>query len=382
MLDLDSELLDNQEHDFKSQEQEYSNAENTADKSYKGIDNRLLGFQQDGIIENKFGDDNNEPIFTKFTRHKSKTQYVKGTPEGNSSKSTANQSILSSKPPLLETIKNNFDQILNLKSQWSNSNDEKSEEGNILTSILKKSGSNESPTSDKNSDISSPNVLSAPKPPIVPKSGILGKPGSPSKFSNTGLTGSLKAKLAQNMKKCKILVFLNLLSTFYFLFLNYIVHSPKGMKKVKILSHKSIENKGPHASIDTSGMLRTPQVDNNWAGLVQLHMEHSDRLIDSLEDFFSVAGFEIYNEEGEEIHLKVKSTNKIIKVCRSLFKQKANCSHSNISIGDEKGGEQDADYNIMINTAHPEVKGNVGSRNSNASVNKEGKFSIRFFKFS
>lgn len=86
MIDLDAELLDNQEEEFKPQmpplppsepQVEFHPAEEQSfDQSFKGIDASLLGFRQDGIIENKMQDiDQDDPF---MGRQKSRTVYIKG----------------------------------------------------------------------------------------------------------------------------------------------------------------------------------------------------------------------------------------------------------------------------------------------------------------
>lgn len=100
-------------------------------------------------------------------------------------------------------------------------------------------------------------------------------------------------------------------------------------------------------------LLQSPENKNIWGNLFQLHMEWSNTVINTLEEFLKVAGFEIYDEEGEEIYLKVKSTNKIIKVRRDLFTKYIT---PNSSMDKEKPNKPDLDYNINVKSASMGLK--------------------------
>ena len=69
MIDLDAELLDNQE-DIPPPPIDSNQNEVSIDKNYKGIDMDLLGFHQDGIIENMKGDQQFDDLYAEYGRQK------------------------------------------------------------------------------------------------------------------------------------------------------------------------------------------------------------------------------------------------------------------------------------------------------------------------
>lgn len=68
---LDAELLYDR-NQVKSTDFKLKPEEKLTDKSFKGIDISLLGFQHDGIIENEIGEDNqaNDDLYSTYGRCK------------------------------------------------------------------------------------------------------------------------------------------------------------------------------------------------------------------------------------------------------------------------------------------------------------------------
>lgn len=113
------------------------------------------------------------------------------------------------------------------------------------------------------------------------------------------------------------------------------------------------------------------KLEGGLGGLFRRHMEVSDYVISTLDEFFTMAGFEIYSEEGEEVHLKVKSTNKLIKVRRDLFMKYVTPESSVIEEEDIEDME-DEQYNIMVKTASAGLKEITNARRKASSKEIKG----------
>lgn len=130
-------------------------------------------------------------------------------------------------------------------------------------------------------------------------------------------------------------------------------NNPQSLQnKVAISSEMLSEYTDSHGGLSNPSQFAKPSLKDGWGGLLKLHMEYSERVIDTLDEFLTVAGFEIYSDEGEEVHLKVKSTNKIIKVRRDLFTKYSTPESSRI----EEEENEDDDYSIMIKTESAGIK--------------------------
>ena len=84
-----------------------------------------------------------------------------------------------------------------------------------------------------------------------------------------------------------------------------------------------------------------------------------------------MAGFEIYDEEGEEIHLKVKSTNKLIKVRRDLFTRYITPDSS--VENNNKLNKGDLNYNIKVKSVSTGLKEFLTDKKLSSKEIKEGK---------
>jgi hypothetical protein len=166
MNDFDQELLYDRDG-LKTTEFWIGNAPKSRDSNFKGIDISLLGFQEDGIIENEIGDNSqhNDDLYSTYGRRKSNMlvdQPSAAVKQGHA----FNQSILSSKPPLLEIIKNNLHRIIGLNSASVHKNNEGDGSGNggvkNAFSALLNPKSSEIKLLEEGSSI-------VQKPPMVPK---------------------------------------------------------------------------------------------------------------------------------------------------------------------------------------------------------------------
>ena len=131
----------------------------------------------------------------------SRTVYKRGTIEGISNK-LGNKSNISTNPPTQEVIQNKFENILNLKPEWSIFDDEKHIDDIELNS--------KGPTLSKssNSEISSSKFHSqtnvAPhKPPTAPKLRPITKAGKVMKRLKGTPSESLQFKLLKNLGQSK-----------------------------------------------------------------------------------------------------------------------------------------------------------------------------------
>ncbi|CAI2383959.1 unnamed protein product [Moneuplotes crassus] len=206
---------------------------------------------------------------------------------------------------------NHFENALNLKPESNTS-----VRSNCDDNGSKRNGECSSPNSK--GDHLLPPTPPTNKPPIVPR-------------HKRQSSGSLALYSTNNFGSLQVRSFSKL---------NTLKGTEESQKEL-ISPKNSPKNSQPSTTQKGFNLLARSDSKAGWGSLFKLQMEYADYVINTLDEFLTVAGFEIYSDEGEEVHLKVKSTNKVIKVRRDLFTKYSTPDSSRIE-------DEPVDSSIMV----------------------------------